>query len=92
MVCEMGPRDLCPNGLRVCRYCPLRGLSADEAEPHHDDLQGDLPRTLAPDLLQMLRDIDAHFTAHFGEQAWATSEIGGMTRVTIRKAEGVPRG
>lgn len=42
----------------------------------------------APDLLQMLRDVDAHFAAHFGEQAWATSEIGGMTRVSIAKATG----
>lgn len=42
----------------------------------------------APEMLQMLRDLDAHFAAHFGEQAWATSEIGGMTRVTIAKAAG----
>lgn len=81
-----GPEIYAPNfrGVRKHHYDVARVL-------HVMDDEGEANARLiaaAPDMLQMLRDVDAHFAAHFGEQAWATSEIGGMTRVTIAKAEG----
>lgn len=73
--------DISPTGrLARCNLCGFVGRWRDGV---WEKVEEPAPVTPALDMLQMLRDIDAHFSAHFGEQAWATSEIGGMTRVVI---------
>lgn len=76
--------DVSPSGqIASCKLCGFVGRWRDGS---WEKVEEPAPVAPAPDMLQMLRDIDAHFAAHFGEQAWATSEIGGMTRVTIANA------
>ena len=79
--------DVSPSGhMASCKLCGFVGRWRDGV---WEKVEEPASATQALDMLQMLRDIDTHFSASFGEQAWATSEIGGMTRVTIAKAAGM---
>lgn len=65
------------------RFCP--GCWASRKKSSSESARADA------DLLQTLRDIDAHFTDHFGEHVWTTSTIGDKTRAAIAKATGGAR-